>query len=203
MPGMPSTPTAVEIGAIFGSILARPLPSEIACVCQPARDSTMSPLAKAGIVRRDHLADRAALHHAADRHRLGVGRPVAHAPAHVGIEREPDGAQEDFARAGRRHRTFLEAEIGWLGFADGARGEDDAFALGHGWFPPDCCSSYVVRHCERSEAIHAPQAAKWIAFAALAMTERMATSPNAVIPGARSEPGMLGIPGSMLRIAPE
>jgi len=49
MPGMPSTPIAVEIGASFGSILARPLPSEIACVCQPARDNTMSPLAKAGL----------------------------------------------------------------------------------------------------------------------------------------------------------
>ncbi|MGX1077045.1 hypothetical protein AB7M45_007655 [Bradyrhizobium elkanii] len=50
MPGMPSTPTAVEIGAIFGSILARPLPSDSTCVCQPARDSTISPLAKAGLL---------------------------------------------------------------------------------------------------------------------------------------------------------
>ena len=49
MPGMPSTPTAVEIGAIFGSIFPSPLPSEIAWVCQPAYDSTMSPLAKPGL----------------------------------------------------------------------------------------------------------------------------------------------------------
>ncbi len=49
MPGMPSTPTAVEIGASFGSILGSPLPSESACVCQPARARTMSPLAKAGL----------------------------------------------------------------------------------------------------------------------------------------------------------
>ncbi len=50
MPGMPSTPIAVEIGASFGSILFSPLPSEIACVCQPARESTMSPLAKFGLL---------------------------------------------------------------------------------------------------------------------------------------------------------
>ena len=49
MPGMPSTPTAVETGAIVGSIFARPLPSDSACVCQPARDSTMSPLLNAGL----------------------------------------------------------------------------------------------------------------------------------------------------------
>ena len=46
---MPSTPTAVETGPSFGSILASPLPSDSAWVCQPARDSTMSPLAKPGL----------------------------------------------------------------------------------------------------------------------------------------------------------
>ena len=46
MPGMPSTPSAVETGASVGSILRRPLPSESAWVCQPARLSTMSPAAK-------------------------------------------------------------------------------------------------------------------------------------------------------------
>jgi len=50
MPGMPSTPMAVEIGASLGSIFARPLPSDSACVCQPARASTMSPLAKPGLL---------------------------------------------------------------------------------------------------------------------------------------------------------
>ena len=39
---------------------------------------------------------------------------------------------------------FLQAKIGWLGFADGTRGENDAFALGHDGFLPDYCSS----HCE-------------------------------------------------------
>ena len=49
MPGMPSTPTAVEIGPSFGSTLRRSLPLDSACVCQPARDTTMSPFAKPGL----------------------------------------------------------------------------------------------------------------------------------------------------------
>ena len=55
--------------------------------------STMSPAAKVRIVRGDHFADGAAFHHLADLDRRGVGRRVAHAAAHVGIEREPDRAQ--------------------------------------------------------------------------------------------------------------
>ena len=50
MPGMPSTPTAVETGAMVGSTFRNPVPSEIAWVCQPARDSTTSPLAKPGLL---------------------------------------------------------------------------------------------------------------------------------------------------------
>ena len=49
MPGMPSTPTAVETEPNFGSILRKPVPSDNAWVCQPARDSTISPLAKPGL----------------------------------------------------------------------------------------------------------------------------------------------------------
>ena len=49
MPGMPRTPTAVEIGPAAGSILRRPLPSEIAWVCQPVCDNTMSPVLKDGL----------------------------------------------------------------------------------------------------------------------------------------------------------
>ncbi len=37
-------------GAEFRVDLVQALPSEIACVCQPARDSTMSPLAKPGLL---------------------------------------------------------------------------------------------------------------------------------------------------------
>ena len=58
-------------------------------------------------IRRYHLAYRAAFHHLPDRDRLGVGRRIAHAPAHVGIEREPQRAQQHFAcaRRGDRHRA--------------------------------------------------------------------------------------------------
>src|SRR5438105_4616109 len=49
-------------------------------------------LGKGGIVRGDHLAHRADLHHAADRHGRRIGRAIAHAPTHIRIERQPDGA---------------------------------------------------------------------------------------------------------------
>ena len=112
-------------------------------VCLPAgaRQHDVA-LGKGGIVGRDHLADGAAFHHAIDRHRLRIGRPVAHAAAHVGIERQPDGAQEDFSGARCRNGAILKAEVGGFGFADGTGCEDDAFALGHdGSSECYCCSS--------------------------------------------------------------
>ena len=149
MPGMPSTPTAVETGASLGSILVSPLPSESAWVCQPARDSTMSPLAKPGLFEAITSRHRAAFHHAADRHRRRIGRPVAHAPAHIGIERQPDRAQQDLALAGRRHRVILDAEVGRLGLADGARDQNDALCrLGHGGFLRIFC--FVIPGAMRS-----------------------------------------------------
>ena len=36
MPGMPSTPSAVEIGATFGSSVRTPAPFDTPCVCQPS-----------------------------------------------------------------------------------------------------------------------------------------------------------------------
>ncbi len=52
MPGMPSTPSAVETGAAFGSSLRSPEPSETAYSCQPAMPSTMSPGAEPGWFER-------------------------------------------------------------------------------------------------------------------------------------------------------
>ena len=69
------------------------------CVCQPARLSTMSPFGEFVIVRGRDLAHGAGFHHLVDADRLGVGRRVAHAPAHVGVEREPFGAQQHLSRA--------------------------------------------------------------------------------------------------------
>jgi hypothetical protein len=46
MPGIPSTPNAVCTGAMEGSSLRRPVPSESAYVCHPAKLKTTSPTAK-------------------------------------------------------------------------------------------------------------------------------------------------------------
>src|ERR1700759_1796239 len=128
MPGMPSTPTAVETGPSFGSILVSPLPAESAWPDLPAGAGEPDlALGKARMVRGDPLTHRAALHHAADRHRRRIGRAVAHASAHIGIERQPDGAQQNLALARHRHRSFLDAEIRLLRLADGPRGKNDAF----------------------------------------------------------------------------
>ena len=179
---MPSTPTAVETGPSFGSILRQPLAvGQRMGLPAGARQHDVA-LGKAGIVRGDHLAHRAAFHHAADRHRRRIGRPVAHAPAHIGIERQPDGAQQHLALAGRRRRVFLDAEVGRLGLADGARDENDAFGLGHGCF----LRFLFVRHCEERKRVRpsagpminsatkqsdlASLRSRWIASLALAMT---------------------------------
>ena len=76
--------------------------------------------------RGNHPADHLAGHHLADLHRRGVRRPVAHPPAHVGVEREPDRAQQDLAVAGLRGGLGLDAEIVRRRRALGPAGEHDA-----------------------------------------------------------------------------
>ena len=93
-------------------------------------------LGKTGIVGGDHFGNGAAFHHAADRHRRRIGRSIAHPAAHIGIERQPDRAQQNLALAGHRLRIFLDAEVRCFGLADRTRDENDAFGLRHGWFPP-------------------------------------------------------------------
>ena len=68
-------------------------------------------LCKAGIVGGDHLGNRAAFHYATDRDRRCIGRPIAHAATHIGIEGEPNRTQQNLAFAGDRRRGFLDAEV--------------------------------------------------------------------------------------------
>ena len=110
------------------------------CLPAGARQHDIA-LGEGGIVGGDHLVDGARFHHAPDRHRRGVGRPVAHAPAHIGIERQPDRAQQHLAVAGRRYRHVFDAEVRWLRLADGTRCQNDALGLGHGGFLRSFCSS--------------------------------------------------------------
>ena len=63
------------------------------------------------MVRRDDLADGAALHDLADLDRLGVGLGGAHPAAHVGVEREPEDPEQDLAGAGLRNGCGFEAEM--------------------------------------------------------------------------------------------
>ena len=131
MPGMPSTPSAVETGASAGSILRSPLPSETAWVCQPVRTSTMSPSAKPS--RFDATTSLTVPPSITPPigDRRGIGRRIAHAPAHIGIERKPQRAQQHLARPGPGDRHRLDAEIAFFRLADRPRREHDAFARRH------------------------------------------------------------------------
>src|SRR5207247_981706 len=63
------------------------------------------------VARLDHLADGAAHHHLAEVDRLRVRASLAHAAAHVRIEREVDRPTEHLAVAGPRHRRLDEHEV--------------------------------------------------------------------------------------------
>ena len=137
MPGMPSTPLAVEIGASAGSTLrsGRAGADGVFLPAEPILDDVADLVA--GMVGLDDLAHRAARHDLADSDGRGVGGGIAHAPAHVGIEREIDDAHENLARPGLGHRHLLDAEIGFGRLGRRAAGKDDAaMGLGdHGFAP--------------------------------------------------------------------
>ena len=133
MPGMPSTPSAVETGASGRVELAqaRAVGQHMGLPAGAAEHDVA--LLVLVIVRGRDLAHRAGFDHLVDADRLGVGRRIAHASAHVGIEREPFGAQQHLPGPGLRHRKFLQAEVGRLRLADGAgRKHDAAGGFGHG-----------------------------------------------------------------------
>ena len=83
---------------------------------------------KAVIIRGHNLADGAAFHHLADADRRGVRRRIAHPSAHVGIERQPQRAEQHLAHARRRDRHVLDAEITFVGLADRPRRQHDPLA---------------------------------------------------------------------------
>jgi len=87
------------------------------------------------IVRYGDAAHRGADHHRIHRDRRRIGRRVAHAAAHVGIEREMDGTQQNLPCAGHRSRGFFEPEVGFGRCTVRTRCENDATVdlrgLGH------------------------------------------------------------------------
>src|SRR3546814_9573594 len=54
------------------------------------------------------------LHHRVDRDRLGIRRSGVHASAHVWVERQPQGLQQQFAVAGLRSGYLFETQIAVL-----------------------------------------------------------------------------------------
>ena len=64
---------------------------------------------EAGIAGGDHLADGFTRHHFAGLHGRGVGFSVGNPAAHIGVDRQKDGAGDHLARGGRRDRILAES----------------------------------------------------------------------------------------------
>jgi len=63
------------------------------------------------VIRLLNAADRAAHHHRPDLHRRRVGWRIAHAAAHIRVQRQPDGTEQDLPISQRRNSTLLQAKI--------------------------------------------------------------------------------------------
>jgi hypothetical protein len=66
---------------------------------------------EAGVFRRHHLAGGAADHHLIERLRRGVALRVAHAAAHVRIERQPIVTDQHLSISEIGDRRFNELEV--------------------------------------------------------------------------------------------
>src|SRR5581483_1166457 len=100
-----------------------------------------------------HFAHRLPHHHLAQLDALGVALRVAHAAAHVRVEREPQVAHQHLALGGRRQRRLLHAEVVLRHPAGRAARQHDA-AVAHQsrakrsrWWSasPNCCARKVRR----------------------------------------------------------
>ncbi|MNL39322.1 hypothetical protein D3C87_1615950 [compost metagenome] len=87
-------------------------------------------LAPVGMARGFHARDGAAHDHLADAYGWRVGLGVADAPAHVGIQRQVLGFQQQLANARLRDGRMLETKVAGFGAAYGAGRQDDAQVLG-------------------------------------------------------------------------
>src|SRR3546814_873772 len=64
-----------------------------------------------GVMRPENLRDGAAFHDGAKFDRRGIRLRRAHAPAHIGIERQVEDLQQDFAFRGLRDNRLFDAEV--------------------------------------------------------------------------------------------
>jgi hypothetical protein len=78
------------------------------------------------MLRGHDLAHYAAGHHLAQADIGRVGRGIAHAAAHIGVERQVGHLDQRLAVPRLGHRHFLDAEIALRRFARRAAHQDDA-----------------------------------------------------------------------------
>ena len=100
---MPSTPRKVESGAAELRVdlaLAGAVREVVLAPALHADDAIA--LAKLGVARLDHFADGSAVEHLADLEGRHVRLDVAHAAAHVRVDRHVQVAHQSLALAGAR-----------------------------------------------------------------------------------------------------
>src|SRR5882724_3374512 len=78
---------------------------------------------EAGVIGLDNFANRPAHHDVADIHGIRVRSYAGDAAAHVGIDREVLGLDQDLAFAGNGHGCFYDREIGFFRHPYGTSGE--------------------------------------------------------------------------------
>ena len=133
---MPRTPRAVLSGASAGSRRVSLAAGSTNRLCQPPCPRTKSPRRQAVRAAGLDHADALALHDLTQLDRGGIGRAVVHPAAHIGVERQPDGADQHLARPGRGHRRLVETKV--LGHRHALRAADEENAgrafgrYGHG-----------------------------------------------------------------------
>ena len=154
--GHPEDTEAGGDGSERGVELAQPRPVRCRMRAPTRRRKHDLALGVAGMIGRDHFGDALAGHHLADPDRLGVGLPVVHPAAHVGVEGEVERPHQDPARWRLRHRGLLQAEVGRLRGALRSGGKDDladgGFAHCHDCFIPSIAVAKILETCTPSHS---------------------------------------------------
>ena len=108
---MPSTPKAVLSGASLRVDARQPVGRQHEPALPAAMPADEVACGNALRPAGQDLPDALALHHLAEPDRCRVGRRIVHPAAHVGVERQPDRADQDLARRKLRDGDLVELEV--------------------------------------------------------------------------------------------
>ncbi len=117
-PGMPRTPSAVDTGAISGRCGAAGTRTRSSTPASAVAEHDVTGV-EVRRIRFDHLGHGRPDHDLADLDGLRIGFRVRHASAHVGVEGEIEGAQQNLAFAGASSGTSSKRKFSAVGAPTG------------------------------------------------------------------------------------